>query len=94
MMVQYTLRRSTMPPRFPNQIREYRIRAGLTQRRLAEMIGHGRSIVSAWERGRFLPSLPNVFRLARTLGTLAESLYVDLYSPRQQKEAGDNSENA
>ena len=79
-----------MPPRFPNQIREYHIRAGLTQRRLAEMIGHGRSIVSAWERGRFLPSLPNAFRLAKTLGTLVESLYVDLYCPHPRKEPGEN----
>lgn len=75
MTVQHTLRRSTVPERFPNQIREYRIRAGLTQRKLGELVGHDRSVVSGWERGRTLPTVPNLLSLAKALATLVEALY-------------------
>ncbi len=81
MTVEYTLRRSTVPERFPNAIRYYRIRAGLTQRRLGELVGHDRSVVSSWERGRVLPTVPNLFLLAKALDTLTEALYAGLYCP-------------
>jgi putative transcriptional regulator len=84
MTIQFTLRRSSVFPRYPNRIRAYRIRAGLSQRQLAVLVGHGRSLVSAWERGRYLPSLANALRLAGKLNTLAESLYWDLYRPSQE----------
>lgn len=82
MTPQYTLRRGTTPARFPNTIREYRLRAGLTQRKLAALVGRSRGVISAWECGHVLPSVPLLFKLAKVLGTLAESLYADLYSPR------------
>ncbi len=78
MMVQYTLRRSATPALFPNRIREYRIRACLSQKRLAQLIGHRRSLISAWERGRCLPTLTNALRLAKALGTFLEALYGNL----------------
>jgi transcriptional regulator with XRE-family HTH domain len=84
--------RSYHRTRFPNRIREYRLRAGITQLRLAQVVGRARSVVSAWERGHRLPSIPNLFALAKTLGTLGESLYVGLYfkaptgSPEPPKE--------
>jgi putative transcriptional regulator len=81
MPLQYTLRRS-QPATFPNTIREYRLRAGLSQRKLAAMIGRSRSVVARWERGEALPPVPLLFRLAKTLNTLAETLYADLYSPK------------
>jgi DNA-binding XRE family transcriptional regulator len=83
-MLQFTQRRSQGPVRFPNQIREYRLRAGLSQATLGELVGRNRSIVSAWECGRSLPNLPSAFRLARSLGTLAESLYGSLYFPKRE----------
>jgi transcriptional regulator with XRE-family HTH domain len=79
MSLEYTPRRLKKPARFPNRIREYRLKAGITQRELGALLGLGRSVVSAWERGRILPTLPNVFRLAKALDTLAESLYLGLY---------------
>jgi DNA-binding XRE family transcriptional regulator len=91
-MFQFTLRRSRVTARFPNRIREYRLRAGLTQTMLGKLIGRGRPIVSAWERGCSLPSLPNVFRLARSLGTLAESLYAALYFPKREDESKHDEE--
>ena len=80
MQAQFTPRRTKQPARFPNRIREYRLKAGLTQKELGRLLGRGRSIVSAWERGRSLPTLPNVLRLAKVLDTLAEALYFSLYS--------------
>jgi len=85
MEVQFTRRRSSRPARFPNAIRDYRLNASLSQKHLGELIGRSRYLVSAWERGQRLPSLPNVFRLARALGTLAESLYSSLYHANLEK---------
>lgn len=87
MLVQHTPRLSPRTPRFPNRIRNYRLQAGLTQRALAGRIGQRRATVSAWERGRHLPTVPNLFRLARALDTLGESLYWGLYTAARQ-EAG------
>jgi transcriptional regulator with XRE-family HTH domain len=85
-MIQYTRRRAGIPVKYPNSIREYRLRAGITQAKLGETIGKGRSLVSAWERGHSLPTLPNAFRLARALNTLAEALYAGFYFPKKPDE--------
>ncbi len=61
--------------RYPNQIREYRLRDKFTQRDLARETGVSRSMISAWECGQMLPSAPNLFKLARALSTLCEALY-------------------
>ena len=80
MEVQLTPRASRHAPKFPNTIREYRLKAGLSQRKLAALLGRGRNAVSSWERGLTLPSVPRLLRMAKILGTLAESLYMDFYS--------------
>ena len=90
MVVQYTQRRGERLGRFPNEIRRYRIQAGLTQRRLGAVIGRRRNIISSWERGHSLPSLRNALRLAKALGTMTESLYRDLYSLPQENRSPDN----
>jgi len=78
--LQHTPRASRHSPRFPNKIREYRLKAGLSQRKLAETLGRGRNAVSSWERGLTLPSVPRLLRMAKLLGTLAEALYHDFYA--------------
>ncbi len=80
MPMQQTSRLQLHPSRHPNQIRRYRIAAGLSQSELGVRIGRTRSVVSAWERGRYLPSVSNLFLLARALDTLVESLYWGLYT--------------
>ena len=67
------------PARFPNRIRDYRLDARLSQSALAARIGASRSSISRWELGQALPSVGDLFKLARALSTLAESLYMDLY---------------
>jgi transcriptional regulator with XRE-family HTH domain len=84
MTPQYTLRRSK-PARFPNAIRRYRLQAGLTQKKLAELVGRSRGVISSWERGTILPSVPNLFKLAKILNTLAESLYAEFYFPKESR---------
>ena len=81
MAYQMTQRRTRSRSRFPNAIREYRVARGMSQRKLGELIGRSRSMVSAWERGHYVPTLSSVFRLARALDTLAEGLYWGLYKP-------------
>ncbi len=82
MEVQYTLRASRHVPRFPNRIREYRLKAGLSQRKLGALVGRGRNAISSWERGLTRPDVTLGVRLAKALATLAESLYMNFYSPR------------
>jgi len=80
MQIQYTPRLSRHAPRFPNRIREYRLKAGLSQRRLGELLGRGRNAISSWERGLTLPDVALAVRMAKTLATLAESLYMHFYA--------------
>ncbi len=79
MPIQHTPRASRHSSRFPNKIREYRLKAGLSQRKLAGQLGRGKDAVSSWERGLTLPNVPRLMRMAKILGTLAESLYADFY---------------
>jgi transcriptional regulator with XRE-family HTH domain len=80
MEVQYTPRASRHAARFPNAIRPYRLKAGLSQRKLAALLGRSKDAVSSWERGLTLPSVPRLLKMAKILGTLAESLYMDFYA--------------
>jgi transcriptional regulator with XRE-family HTH domain len=94
MQVQHTPRASRHAPRFPNKIREYRLKAGLSQRKLAALLGRGKDAVSSWERGLTLPNVPRLLKMAKILGTLAESLYMDFYAtfPKEGEIANGTSE--
>ena len=91
MPVQYTPRASRLVARFPNTIREYRLKAGLSQRKLAAMVGRSQDAVSCWERGLNLPSVAVLMRMSKILGTLAESLYRDFYDTFRQEETANPS---
>lgn len=91
MEVQFTPRLSRHAARFPNTIREYRLKAGLSQRKLAAFLGRSKDAVSSWERGLSLPSVPLLMRMAKHLGTLAESLYRDFYAVLPKDEKPTNS---
>ena len=86
MNLQFTPRPTRLKVRFPNRIREYRLKAGLSQRSLAGLLGLQRNAISGWERGISSPVVSHLFRMAKTLGTLAESLYLDFYSPPKPEE--------
>ena len=60
-----------------NLIAESRKAAKWSQEDLASMLAVSRQTVIALERGKYNPSLPLAFRLARVFGTTIENLFSD-----------------
>lgn len=56
------------------RIREARLRAHLSQEKVAELIGVSRQAVTKWESGLSAPSTDNLFKLAEVLGTTVDLL--------------------
>lgn len=56
------------------RIREARLRAHLSQEKVAELIGVSRQAVTKWESGLSAPSTDNLFKLAEVLGTTVDIL--------------------
>jgi putative transcriptional regulator len=63
-----------------NRLRERRAISGWSQAHLADLLGVSRQTVNALEKGRYDPSLPLAFRLARVFSTTIE----DLFSPSEE----------
>ncbi|MBR6005692.1 MAG: helix-turn-helix domain-containing protein [Clostridia bacterium] len=57
-----------------NPIRECRIERGLSQQKLADMIGVHQTAVSQWEKGRTDPDKQSLLRLSEALGVSADRL--------------------
>ncbi|MFC4453379.1 helix-turn-helix transcriptional regulator [Deinococcus sonorensis] len=60
-----------------NHIRARRTERGWTQADLAERLDVSRQTVNALETGRYDPSLPLAFRLARLFGQSIEQLFIE-----------------
>ncbi len=58
-----------------NRLRERRAAEGWSQAHLADLVGVSRQTVNALEKGRYDPSLPLAFRLARVFSTTIEDLF-------------------
>ncbi len=71
----------TLPQQFGNLIRRRRLAAGLGQEGLADKAGLHRTHVSLLERGKRMPSLMVVKKLAAALETTMASLMEELESP-------------
>jgi putative transcriptional regulator len=56
-------------------VREQRSEVGLTQADLAAVLGVSRQTVISIESGRYLPSLPLAFRIARLFEVPLEQLF-------------------
>lgn len=63
-----------------NRLRERRAVSGWSQAHLADLLGVSRQTVNALEKGRYDPSLPLAFRLARVFSTTIE----DLFNPSEE----------
>lgn len=63
-----------------NRLRERRAVNGWSQAQLADLLGVSRQTVNALEKGRYDPSLPLAFRLARVFSTTIE----DLFNPNDE----------
>ena len=49
----------------PNNLKEFRLKAGLTQKQVAEILGlQCEDRLSHWEKGVAIPSVKNLFKLA------------------------------
>lgn len=60
-----------------NHLRELREQQGWSQAALAERLDVSRQTVNALETGKYDPSLPLAFRIARLFGQSIESIFID-----------------
>ena len=60
-----------------NRMRELRAERGWSQQALAEKLEVSRQSVNAIETGKYDPSLPLAFRIAKLFGTTIEQIFVD-----------------
>lgn len=58
-----------------NRLKELRAVHGWSQAHLADLLDVSRQAVNALEKGRYDPSLPLAFRLARVFDTTIENLF-------------------
>ena len=59
-----------------NLVRELRTAQGMSQADLGGAVGVSRQTINAIEAGRYLPSLPLAFKLARFFTTTIEAIFV------------------
>ncbi|MDO4709252.1 MAG: helix-turn-helix transcriptional regulator [Pseudomonadota bacterium] len=60
-----------------NRLRELREQMGWSQAALAEQLDVSRQTVNALETGKYDPSLPLAFRIARLFGEAIENIFID-----------------
>ncbi|HAV12803.1 MAG TPA: transcriptional regulator [Opitutae bacterium] len=60
-----------------NSIRELRDQRGLSQQALAEKLGVSRQTVISIEKGKYDPSLPLAFKIARIFRKRIEEIFKD-----------------
>ena len=60
-----------------NRITDLRAERGWTQADLAQRVGVSRQTINALETGKFDPSLPLAFRLAKLFDMRIEELFLD-----------------
>lgn len=60
-----------------NRLRELRLERGWSQADLAERLGVSRQSVNAIETGKFDPSLPLAFKVARLFGLAIEGIFLE-----------------
>lgn len=60
-----------------NRIKVLRAERDMTQAQLAEEVDVSRQTINAIEKGKFDPSLPLAFRIARLFGLSVEDIFQD-----------------
>lgn len=63
-----------MGEKFNENLKAARIRAGLTQKEVADRLGVGKSTYSQYETGTNEPSIPRIKALAKILGVTGDEL--------------------
>lgn len=77
-----------MSTEFALDLRLARRKAGLTQQDTAQLLGVHQSVVSDLERGRLLPTLPQICTLSVIFGRSFESLFSQLMTGAKRAIAG------
>jgi putative transcriptional regulator len=62
-------------PRVDNAVLKARIRKGMTQQELADLVGLARQSIISIEKGRFLPTIENALRIAAALEVPVQELF-------------------
>lgn len=57
-------------------MKEYRSRLGITQERLAEIVGVRRETIIFLEKGKYNPSLRLAYNIARALNARIEEIFI------------------
>lgn len=65
-----------------NDIRRLRAELGWSQSALADRLSVSRQTVNAIENGRYDPSLPLAFKIARAFGRPIEAIFTDGHPPQ------------
>lgn len=60
-----------------NHLRDLREQRGWSQAALAQQLDVSRQTINALETGKYDPSLPLAFRIARLFGQPIESIFID-----------------
>lgn len=71
-----------------NEIKTLREARGITQEHLAELLAVSRQTVISLEKGRYDPSLPLAFAIARLFGTAIENVF-HYRAPEAEKPEGE-----
>jgi len=66
---------TVQPPDAPSPVREQRTRRKISQAELAKSLGVSRQTVILIENGRYLPSLPLAFSIARFFGLTVDNMF-------------------
>ena len=60
----------------PNNLKEYRIKIGLTQKQVAKLLGFTNEVsLCHWEQGKNIPNLINLFKLSKIYNATVNELY-------------------
>lgn len=59
-----------------NRLKAFRTDLGVSQQRLADAVGVSRQTIISIEKGRYDPSLPLAFQLAREFNCAIEDLFI------------------
>lgn len=63
----------------PNNLKEYRLKAGLTQKQVVQSLGFTNTVsLCHWEKGLNIPNLINLFKLSALYKVPASNLYAAL----------------
>jgi putative transcriptional regulator len=60
-----------------NRLQEHRIKMGLSQYKIAEILGIPRTTYANWEQGLCTPRLDMALKLAKLFGVKVEDLFFD-----------------